>query len=196
MELLRLCVIFRLLLLLLLPPLFFCCTSTHGTCYSVYIVAALCLVSVAGWPAPLPTCTTHCWLVDVVKDNVSLPLSIIAVLYLLGQMGRKGMNKKERRKNYVQNFQVLGKKKKQTKQNTTDKSARISNRRHTQIPPTASSGQNQKKSNSRKKMNKCCTYNCCCFFLSPELLSVLLLKKQKKCSAIWTSNLEIWMQKG
>jgi hypothetical protein len=70
---------------------------------------------VAGWPAPLPTCTTHCWLVDVVKDNVSLPLSIIAVLYLLGQMGRKGMNKKERRKNYVQNFQVLGKKKKTNK---------------------------------------------------------------------------------
>lgn len=104
------CVIFRLLLLLL-PPLFFCCISTHGTCYSVYIVVALCLVSVAGWPAPLPTCTTHCWLVDVVKDNVA-PSPIIAVLYLLGQMRRKGMNKKERRKNYVQNFQVLGKKKK------------------------------------------------------------------------------------
>lgn len=44
-------------------------------------------------------------LVDVVKDNVA-SLSI-AVLYLLGQMDAKGMNKERTEKNNVETFKSL-----------------------------------------------------------------------------------------
>lgn len=72
-------------------------------------------------------------LVDVVKDNVA-SLSI-AVLYLLGQMDAKGMNKERTEKNNVETFKSLErdenkrKKKKKKYMEQNNSRAQISNRR-------------------------------------------------------------------